>query len=283
MQYNYSTPEPGSGSSVYQDDPASKILPRLTDHHRIMTYNVHGFKDIKNKNKLNQIIGIIASINPDILVLEEVFVFKRNETIHQDDLTKLLKQYDFRHFAFSATGINMVCAKHEMNARELDLGRDRIKGIARNALICTFPKIPDLTVIGTHLDVFDNTGKTRKKQITNIIQYLYPDNAMNSTMRYIILGDFNSLRKADYSDPEWNHLIKMDALRKVKTVEDAVPMLQDIGFVDSFVACGLNLKVSVWSGRRVDYILGKNITWAQSAVHKITASDHYPVYADFRA
>ena len=47
---------------------------------RIMTYNVHGFKNRDNIVTYDSIINNIKYINPDILVLQEVFVFRVEET-----------------------------------------------------------------------------------------------------------------------------------------------------------------------------------------------------------
>jgi endonuclease/exonuclease/phosphatase family metal-dependent hydrolase len=91
------------------------------------------------------------------------------------------------------------------------------------------------------------------------------------------------LRKADYSDMEWQILINIDKNRHVITQEDIIPILEDNDFQDSFI--NANIKppnVTVWSNRRVDYIYVKNIKIISSAIVKTGLSDHYPIYADMQ-
>lgn len=256
----------------YYNDPNPSILKKQPHTYRIMTYNVHGFTDAKHTKRIDDIINIINLINPDILILEEVFVYKRNETISEKRLVQLLKPLKLTHYIFSANGSNAVFSKHQFRAHEIDLGKDTIKRIPRNALLCDFESF---IVIGTHLDVFDETGVLRMQQMNLILS------AVPQGQKCIVCGDFNSLRKADYLADEWNALIKIDADRGVLTIEDVVPLIEEAGFRDSFDFCGTSLKVSVWSERRVDYIFGHDVFFVQSNVMKVTASDHYPVYADF--
>ncbi len=257
----------------------AEILPHESSNIRIMTYNVHGFKNRQNEKKLDEIINIIVKINPQILIIQEVFVFVKSQTIVQNDLMNILRSKGYEYITFSKNGSNLVCSIHNFFCRELDLGKDDIKKISRNALICSFPDLNDLIVIGTHLDVFDDTGKTRIKQIIKIINEL--EISENHNKSCIISGDLNSLRKTDYNDLEWNNLVTTDLKRNVITVEDVIPIIENSGFVDSFFSCSKSLKVSVWSGRRVDYIFGKNIIFVRTAPYEITMSDHFPIYADF--
>lgn len=140
-------------------------------------------------------------------------------------------------------------------------------------------------VVGIHLDVFDESGKTRVQQINQILDTItYCENttsiSKDKKLRIIVTGDFNSLRKADYTDDEWSEIVTTDRKRNVETIEDVIPVLESNGFVDSFSACDKRLNVSVWSACRVDFVLGKNVQFTDSNVYQSVASDHHPVYAD---
>ncbi len=267
----------------FADDLKQRIIVKQYNDLRIMTYNVHGFKTKKFKNTFDQIIDIIKNIDPDILVLEEVYIYKPIETCTQQ-LSQLLKQHKLQYGIFCASGINAVFSKYAFDCLEIDLGKDNVAFISRNALVCTFPNnihLQNLVVVGTHLDVFDQSGYLRKTQIEKILNRLRTnDPTIFDTKHIVITGDFNSLKRTDYTDNEWNQLVKIDRKRGIKTIVDVVPILEKHGFKDSFDWCDTKIKISVWSNRRVDYIFGKNITFSQSIEHRTTLSDHYPVYAD---
>ena len=103
-----------------------------------------------------------------------------------------------------------------------------------------------------------------------------------SCMRNLVNLLLNSLRRKDYTDQEWEFIVAKDLKRNVVTIEDVVPILESNNFNESFTECSKRLNVSVWSERRVDYIFGKNVNFTKTSVCKTVASDHYPVYADFK-
>jgi endonuclease/exonuclease/phosphatase family metal-dependent hydrolase len=226
-------------------------------------------------------MGIIESISPDILVIEEVWVIKKDGYIKQKDLVKELNALKFKHFQFSKSGINMICSKKgfDFDCTELNFSPDPVKKIPRCALIARFKTYTDLVVAGTHLDVFDESGDTRVRQIEFLTEYL--GNNFDKSSKIIVTGDFNSLRKADYSTKEWDNIVRIDEKRNVKTIQDVVPVIEKNKFKESFSSLDKKLKVSVWSDRRVDYIYGKNIKFKSSECYRSTASDHFPIYADF--
>jgi endonuclease/exonuclease/phosphatase family metal-dependent hydrolase len=256
------------------------IIPAKTDPNniRITTYNVHGFKNFKKIKMFDEIIKVISDIDPDIIIIEEVFVFKRNETFSDQKLIGALNDIGLCNYIFSSSGINAVFSKFAIdkeNSVEIDLGKDNIRHIPRNAIVTKFIDLPNFVVIGTHLDVFDETGETRVKQIKKII------NTIDKSNFNIICGDFNSLRKKDYTVKQWHHINNTDKERGVKTIEDVIPCLEDENnFIESFNACKLKLNVSVWANRRVDYIYSNLHNFKNSFAYTSSVSDHYPVSAD---
>lgn len=260
------------------------VLIKKDNMCRVMTYNVHGFRDFYGKNKYNEIIQTITMINPDILVLEEITLYTYANVCTELQLRSDLEKCDLFFSGFSSCGINAVFSKYPFTAKEIDLGCDSIKKVARNALICTFlshdiSSNENIVLVGTHLDVYDESGKLRIIQMKTILDVLSINTDIDND-KIILTGDFNSLRKDDYTGNEWAYLSQLDKQRKVITVQDAVSMIESAQFIDSFVGCNDFVKTSVWSGRRVDYIFGKNVTFDQTATYKVTHSDHYPVYAD---
>lgn len=259
----------------YKDTKNQQIKPKHNGDLRIMSYNIHGFKNKSNKLQIQEIINAATKIDPDILVLQEVYIYKKNETITSDQLIDLFSKIGFKYFAFSKSGVNAICSKIQFECKSIDLIKDPINGLPRNALFCDFPQFNDFTLVGTHLDPFDESGKTRLEQIKHIY-------SVNTNKHFVIAGDFNSLRRADYDDDEWNEILLVGKQRKIEPIEDVIPWLESHGFVDSFNQTGKKISVSVWSNRRVDYIVGSNVNFTHSDVLETTASDHYPIFADIR-
>ena len=261
----------------------SQITIKRPNTLRIMTYNVHGFKNLKFKNTLANIINNISIIDPDIIMLEEVYINKKNVLITKNELITLMENIKLKYYVFSNSEINAVFSKFPFKSEEIYLGRDPIKKIARNAIKCSFniESHNNIIFIGTHLDVFDETGETRKKQIKIILNDINNDDNININNNGIIIcGDFNSLRQKDYTVTEWDELVYIDKDRNVNTVMDVIPIIENDDFIDSFEYLKKRIKISVWSNRRVDYIYGKNIKFESSDSYKNTSSDHYPIYAD---
>lgn len=256
---------------------------------RIMTYNVHGFMSRMFKHTKKEIIDNILSIDPDVLVLQEIYVYKRNYK-NENELTDILNNHGYVYIKFSICGINLICSKlpiNTLNIQEIDLGRDHIKKIKRNALICEFNynKLDgtedNVMCIGTHLDVFDESGATRIKQMNILVNWLKNKYGKDyDKQKIIIFGDMNSLKRNDYTLEQWKYIVNVDKKRGVNSIEDAISVLTDQKYVDSFDACKKSATVTVWAERRVDYIFGKNIDFLTSCVYKNSASDHYPVYGD---
>ncbi len=262
----------------YQNVENQRINPKFQSSLRIMSYNVHGFKNRSFIVKIQGIVSAIAKINPDVLVLQEIYLYKKDDTLTQKNLIDLLTKIGFEYFAFSESGTNSVCSKFPFECKSIDLINDPIHKLPRNAMICNFPHFPDLILVGTHLDPYDESGITRQKQMEQIYHGL--NIHVNKHKQIVIMGDFNSLRRADYNPDEWNEILLTGQKRNIKPIEDVIPWLESRGFIDSFDQTKKKISVSVWAERRVDYIIGLNIQFVHSDVLKTTASDHYPIFAD---
>lgn len=268
----------------YIHDPAKPVQDKGNKSCRIMTYNVHGFRDLNDKNKYSEIIATIKAINPDILILEEIRLYPFADLCTKSQLRSDLIKLELYFSGFSECGINGVFSRFPFTAKEIDLGRDSIRHVSRNALVCTFTKndilSDNLIVVGTHLDVFDESGKQRISQIKKIMNMLSDELTDEVNTKIIVAGDFNSLRKNDYTEKEWKYLTELDKKRKIITIQDVAPIIENAGFIESSSQCQTPIKMSVWAGRRVDYIFGKNVNFIQTSTYTVTYSDHYPVYAD---
>jgi len=125
----------------------------------------------------------------------------------------------------------------------------------------------------THLD--DRLESTRVKQIQDL-------HSVVPSTPHIILGDFNALRKDDYTDEQWKKIsVQRENAAKEKPVTELMELIES------------NYKYNCWGenkstckyGTRIDYIFGseacsKILQVTKSQVLETDASDHSIVIVD---
>lgn len=245
--------------------------------YRVATFNVHNFTDRRNVTTIDEIIETIIAIDADLIILQETVFYGKSIKKRFNKLIGNTK-YKYRQSSPDRMQVNMLLSKLPFEELKfVILDPDPIMKEKRYAIRCEITIGGEkFNIIGTHLDVWDNTGNTRCNQILDILCEIKHPNA-------IIMGDLNALRKADYDSNEWKKIKDNDSKRNVKTVTKAIKIIEDKGFIDSFVMAGKSTpKVTVWSNRRVDYIYMKNSKKfpIKTFVIKTLCSDHYPVYVD---
>jgi len=267
-------------SLVYTDDDDWESQIKQKAGRRILTYNVHGFRDVKLRDSLEEIKSIIKKINADIIIIEEFMLYGSKQLIGFDDFLLFLKSIGFVVFWADDKHYNVMGTKLPwQNSNVWYLGTDPGHNCPRYAMFADidighgFSR--PLRVVGTHLDVYDETGSIRVNQIKRILHHV-------GTHEYVIIaGDLNCLRPADYDDIELQHIKKADQKRNVQTIKtDAVQILEEAGYTDASAQLGIPIKTSVWANRRCDYIYGLGVEFVQSGVVRNASSDHYAYYAD---
>jgi endonuclease/exonuclease/phosphatase family metal-dependent hydrolase len=262
-----------------------KIKLKSKNTIRFMSFNVHGFTSASGEETLEKIIEQIKIIDPDIFGIQEIHLGCPHVPTMRDYSEKFNAiGYNVK---FSKCWINMIGSKFDFEMEELSLsvsdsGRThRCALIGKNFKIKTsteYEYLLDIVFLSTHLEVFDVLGKHRINQMEKIMEHMskrYSDSSI------VVVGDFNSLRKSDYSEKEWNRIIEIDEKRGIETKEDVIPIIENAGYIDSFVDSNTFLHpVSVWTNRRVDYVYGRNVTFSQTEIVRTGLSDHYPIYAD---
>lgn len=247
------------------------------DKIRIMTFNVHDWKDYLNINSINKIFQIITYSNSDVVGINEGFYFS-NDT--KNKLKEYSKNMGYNYFleCNSKYGINLLLSKHKIESHEIiNLGKDPINKTTRYAIKATIQvNNKNINILLAHLDVWDESEETRLKQIKQILSDI--------DSSYLLLGDFNSLRLKDYSKIEWDVLKNDSELRNITIQHKVTDLIEKHKFVDSFEKINkVSPNVSVWSMRRVDYVyVGNNFpfTITNSNVFPTLVSDHYPIYID---
>lgn len=264
---------------------SNKIKQKVENIVRIMTYNVHGFTSVNGEDTLEKIMEQIKIIDPDIFGIQEMHLGCPHVQTMKEYSEKFNKLgYNVK---FSKCWVNLIGSKYSFETEELNISvidsglSHRCALIGKNFKIKTnidCEYMLDIIFLNTHLEVFDKIGDRRINQMKIIMEHVSKKYLESSV---IVVGDFNTLKKSDYSEKEWNYIVDVDTKRGIETKEDAIPIIENAGYIDSFVDSKAPLHpISVWSNRRVDYIYGRNVTFSQSNIVQTGLSDHYPIYAD---
>ena len=247
---------------------------------RIMTYNVYMWNNIYSEN-FSQQLDSIKTINPDILLLQEA-------TWENEDDVKIkdFKNIGFNHILLVKNDIlqNMnygliLFSKYPIKSKKImDITLDDMS----QHFSCIYANILDLHLFGTHLDVWDSTDKTRIKQLSKIF---FEVNKIKDE-NIIFMGDLNLINKKVLTDEKWQYLCEHDKLRNVETHSDAIEIINNNKFIDSFNFLNESPpSLTCCFDRRIDYIFLK-----KHFKHKIVDtfivynnySDHLPVIIDIR-
>jgi len=253
------------------------FIEKLIKGIRILTFNVHMWKDYNNKNKYSEILDVIKESNADIVGLQEALLFDKVVSgKYKKDFERL--GYIYQSVCNDKYGINVLFSKKEiLSTQIIKLKVDPIKKLARYAISASI-KLSDIKTINlvvTHLDVYDESEETRLDQIKQILNII-PVNSM-------IIGDLNSLRLKDYNADEWNQIVTHDKKRGVKPQTLVTDFLETNGYIECSNYRDKMINMTVWAIRRVDYIYVHKTfehTIVEYDTYPTLVSDHYPVYVD---
>lgn len=257
---------------------------------RILTYNIHYWTDPYGKDvRHDDITKIITRISPDVFGLQEVLIPGDGETdSYSSDnwsIKNTLKPFERAGYTIFSKKLNSAMSKRKTGFGNVLGYRQSMSTMSsitfqdpkekRGAVIGEFEPFPGchLVIANTHLDVYDNTGETRRMQITTLMNHLH-DYYPNTPK--MIIGDFNCLRRNDYEEDVRTWLES----NSPSIDYDTVKLIEKNGYTDLFV--DKDLKYTVWSGRRVDYMFVKDFPYTVSATYALysDASDHIPLIVD---
>lgn len=249
---------------------------------RLMTYNVY----MPNRFGIDQghhnVLQVIAETNPDVLCIQEFTPHfcstVTNELNKRYPYSCYVEPSDLRfgnaiysRYPFSIAPRNIVYKTSNTEPR------------GYNATAIRINQQVSFTLMNTHLDVYDHTERIRLGQVQELISD--PAALGNNVM---LCGDFNSVRRADYTPDVWQ-AVKNDACGRIGLSElptSVLDYLKRVGFTDSFSFKGVpGPKFTVWNGTTIDFIMLKNwqIPLAGCYVYYMPyASDHLPVIVDLK-
>jgi endonuclease/exonuclease/phosphatase family metal-dependent hydrolase len=154
---------------------------------------------------------------------------------------------------------------------------DSNRGEGRAALLTQLDN--GLTIINLHLDVWDRSGGVRTSQLQQV------KSLINNTLLpspVILCGDFNTVRRCDYSAAEWSELC---SIQEIETV--SMDVVSGMGGRDVFDVMDVRMSRShVHDPKRVDYIFiidksieKKKLIVKEAKRYDVLYSDHFPLSA----
>ena len=240
---------------------------------RICTWNIHAWGDAAGRSRVDDVIGVLAGLQADVVVLNEVLS-------PGGPLLRLSRHLDRDvFFGPAAFGGNAVLAPRGATARSVTLA---VKGgEVRNALVVD---VGDVVVVAVHLD--------HRRESVRCAQLRVLWDALAAPGPHLLVGDLNAIDPLDLPLPRYREVAAMRARHGHEAPrDDVVRLLRAAGYVDTArigAAPGPlpeRLQRTCWAGTRVDHVwldraLSPRITG--SAIHIVDsdASDHEPVVVD---
>lgn len=264
---------------------------------RIATYNVHGFVGPDGLPNPSRVVRLLRRLDCDVVALQEVtrgFGFRvprRDGGGMPPDIDVVARVLGMRVVEANAGwGSNVVLARIPLlRAESVPLG-DGPAGPRSAALATLETPCGAIVFASTHLDVLDESARVRQlRALAGAI----------GRREAVVLGDFNSLRFADYSRARLREIAEEREDADVEEPREAVVRAADaLGWVD-IVRLGLagshgryaaslreplhaRLAATCAFGTRIDYVwatagFAARVRVVGSRVVASDASDHRPV------
>lgn len=204
----------------------NNISETHSDVIRIMSWNVHEWRNAKKRETTQEINAIIQQINPDILGLQEVI--KTNSFFPIDKNSCRADRGTYGHLYNSL----IIYGKPQFGLyHSIDLGPyDRCAVKAR----FSYQSIA-IDVINLHLEV--KSPKDREVNITKLL------NSIEFPELTIIMGDFNAYKREDYTEENYEKLVKIKESYGLDV--QTIKMLEQAGYVDTYQIRANDLKIPI--------------------------------------
>lgn len=262
---------------------------------RIIHYNVNLWKEFDQKTgNFNQVLKFVTSkeLDADIICFNESLFNSQKSLATISNFNSIMKENGFKYIlhCHPKYGINSMCSKIPYTSYEIiNLGKDPIKSQNRYCLKVRFDSLTNninnlnnllaqdskFYLYIAHLDAFDNTENTRKRQMEIILR-----NMEQNRTKSLLVGDLNSLDKSIYSELDWINILKEDLKRNVTTQTQVTDLIKLKKFKDLIKK---EENCSCWNNRKVDYAITSidtNLEFSHVGFWKRLYSDHFPLIVD---
>jgi len=269
---------------------------------KIASYNIHGWVDADHESNLERVVEVVNKHDPDILCLQEVYACWELPC-----LLEFLRKTVFE-FTLRWEGCAILSKKKFVITEYGQFGQEdeeklKAGGGRYHRLL---PKAPgfefnrpryvtadvktengDTLFYLTCIHLVPKYSELRFEEIVRISEDLTP--LFRGDKPQLWMGDFNTLSRADYSDEEWNEIVKIrrDNGRKAP-LNDVIDTIEKLGFSDNWTKAGKpGPRTTSRFDTRVDYVFSSdsfNKAWSlQSFNHfPYDASDHSFVVSEFQ-
>ncbi len=289
----------------------NKFIPKKSKNTlRVMTWNVHEWRDSKKSNKQEEILNVIKQMNPDVLGLQEV-TKKVTETTQSEKYNLLECVADRGSYGENLRN-SLIVKKTIKTIREFktSIKHDRCM-VVYGISIMTDSNISNrasnnekgkeemdesvmddsvvekkILIANMHLDVA--SSEKRLENIRAAVKYIEEISQKEGIKDIIIMGDFNSYNNTDYNNTELDLLIEMKKNYSGKEIFEVVNYLEEKGYRDTF---GLQrskgqeipANTNIYGGR-IDFVFlskGFSLPLKSSYVYYNDFSDHVAIVVDF--
>jgi len=207
-----------SDEQYYYSLDKIKVLRNNNNVLRIMTFNVHEWKDSFNNKNYIEMIKDIIEVFPDILCLQEDKDGLPNSYDNEDKYIKLFNNYYNKQTHCNADNnlINSIYVKKSIQERvenflDENIGDGLIGNAAKRCSTIIKYKLKnekEILIANTHLH-FENLRQEALNNMKNLLNLISTNN--NDNLPVIILGDFNNYKLEDITQPKL-----LDKFKEVK-------------------------------------------------------------------
>eukprot|EP00005_Dracoamoeba_jomungandri_P011224 CAMPEP_0174268694 /NCGR_PEP_ID=MMETSP0439-20130205/38315_1 /TAXON_ID=0 /ORGANISM="Stereomyxa ramosa, Strain Chinc5" /LENGTH=309 /DNA_ID=CAMNT_0015357023 /DNA_START=143 /DNA_END=1072 /DNA_ORIENTATION=+ len=289
---------------------------------RVMTWNVHAWKTDEFMPNTSSVASVVDSLHPDIFCFQEANNQSRWLSPEFDSSVESMDATEFDYFSSKlvnvsnmefinlygcVTGLVMGVSKDKFDILsvhkkviETDDAEERpLLGVTLLAKKTAFK----FSVFCVHLD--HQHESTRMIQVGKILKSINK----NGEDKHILMGDFNSLKRSDYNDKQWQRLISYNTEREWEPPSsDIISFLSGVGYSDSWEEgvekskpkaeseeisdehcldnwLSEDFPSTSFTGRRIDYIFLSQDFSESTLVERCDivdsdASDHFPLCVD---
>jgi len=264
---------------------------------KIASYNIHGWVDAEHDSNLERVVEVVNKHDPDILCLQEVYACWELPC-----LLEFLRKTFFEHtlrwegcailskkkFIITEFGKGNKCLEeggggyHQLLDKAPGFEFNRPRYLTAEVKTENNETLFYLSCI--HL--VPKYSELRFEEIIRISEDLTP--LFHSNKPQLWMGDFNTLSRADYSDEEWDEIVRIrrDNGRKAP-LNDVIDAIEKLGFSDNWTKAGRpDPRTTSRFDTRVDYVFSSSAfikNWTLQSFHHFPyeASDHSFVVAEF--
>lgn len=178
-------------------------------HVRVVTWNVQSWTDVHHQDTFQDMVKLLSErLDADVLCLQEVVWDDRAEQHFKENGYRLIgfhkakESYDHGNAILARQNVRMVLTA-VINLPE-GIGEQRCAVVAN---LVDDEGVPLVQIVCLHLDVYDNTGTTRAREVEAILSTLKAMEKQSGQVdETVLLGDFNAVRKENYHPREWHRM-----------------------------------------------------------------------------